>query len=50
MGEICVLLIIDMFMQNTCCAVHNRYKELKQQKLTWELFLTEVNVINDKEA
>ena len=42
--------LIDMFMRNTCCAEHDRYKELKQQDLTWERFLTEVKVINDEEA
>ena len=31
-------------------AVHNRYNELKHQELTWEQFLTEVTVINNKEA
>ena len=39
-----------MFIRNTCHAVHDRYKELKQQDLTWEQFLTEVTVINDEEA
>ena len=39
-----------MFMRNTWCAVHDRYKELKQQDLTWEQFLTEVTVIDDEEA
>ena len=49
-GEMSVPTLIDMFMRNTCCAVHDRYKELKQQDLTWEQFLTEVTVINDEEA
>ena len=35
---------------NARCAVHNRYKEVKQWELTWEQFLTEVTVINDEEA
>ena len=39
-----------MFMRNTWRAVHDRYKELKQQDLTWEQFLTEITVINDEEA
>ena len=42
--------LINMFMRNTCRAVHNKYKELKQRELTWEQFLTEVTVINDEEA
>ena len=42
--------LIDMFMRNTRRAVHDWYKELKQQELTWEQFLTEVTVINDEEA
>ena len=41
-GEMSVPTLIDMFMQNNCCAVHNWCKELKQQELTWENFLTEV--------
>ena len=49
-GEMSVPTLIDMFMRNTCCAVHDRYKELKQQDLTWEQFLTEVTVIDDEEA
>ena len=49
-GEMSVPTLIDMFMRNTCYAVHDRYKELKQQDLTWEQFLTEVTVINDEEA
>ena len=44
-GEMSVPTLIDMFMRNTCCAVHDRYKELKQQDLTWEQFLTEVTVM-----
>ena len=39
-----------MFMRNTWRAVHDRYKELKQQELTWEQFLTVVTVIDDEEA
>ena len=50
MGEMRVPTLIDMFMRNTWHAVHDRYKELKQQDLTWEQFLTEVTVINDEEA
>ena len=42
--------LTDMFIRNTRCAVHNRYKELKQRELTWEQFLTEVTVIDDEEA
>ena len=42
--------LIDMFMRNTCHAVHDRYKELKQRDLTWEQFLTEVTVMDDEEA
>ena len=42
--------LIDMFMRNTRCAVHNRYKKLKRRKLTWEQFLSEVTVINDEES
>ena len=42
--------LIDMFMCNTRCAVHDWYKELKHQELTWDQFLTEVTVINDEEA
>ena len=42
--------LINMFMCNTPRAVHNRYKELKQQELTLEQFLTEVTVIDDEEA
>ena len=34
--EMSVPTLINMFMCNTCCAVHVRYKELKQQELTWE--------------
>ena len=49
-GEMSVPTLIDMFMQNTCCAVHNRYKELKQQELKCEQLLTEVTFINDEEA
>ena len=30
--------------------LHARYKELKQQDLTWEQFLTEVTVMDDEEA
>ena len=49
-GEMSVPTLIDMFMLNTRCAVHNRYKELKQWELTWEQFLTELTVINDEET
>ena len=49
-GEMSVPTLIDMFMRNTRCAVHDWYKELKQRELTWEQFLTEVTVINDEEA
>ena len=49
-GEMSVPALIDMFMRNTCCAVRDRYKELKQQDLTWEQFLTEVTIINHEEA
>ena len=42
--------LINMFMRNFYCAVRDRYKELKQQDLTWEQFLMEVTVINDEEA
>ena len=49
-GEMSVPTLINMFMRNTCCAVHNRYKELKQRDLTWELFLKEVTVIDDEEV
>ena len=37
-------------MRNTRRAVHDWYKELKRQELTWEQFLTEITVINDEEA
>ena len=33
-GEMSVPTLINMFMRNTCCAVHDRYKELKQRDLT----------------
>ena len=49
-GEMSVPTLIDMFMQNTRRAVHDRYKELKQRELTWEQFLTEVTVIDDEEV
>ena len=42
--------LIDRIMQKTYCAIQNRYKELKQQKLTWEQFLMEASVINDEEG
>ena len=42
--------LIDMFMRNTCCAIHNRYIELKRRKLTWEQFLSEVTVVDDEES
>ena len=42
--------LLNMFMQNFCHAVHDKYKKLKQRELTWEQFLTEVTVINDEEA
>ena len=42
--------LIDMFMRNTHCTIHNRYNELKHRKLTWEQFLTEVTVIDDEES
>ena len=42
--------LINLFMRNTCCAVHNQYNELKRQELTWEQFLTEVTVIDNEEA
>ena len=45
-----LLTLIDMFMRNTWCAVHDWYKELKRQELTWEQFLTVVAIINDEEA
>ena len=35
-GKMSVPTLINMFMRNTCCAVHDRYKELKHQDLTWE--------------
>ena len=41
---------INMFKRNTFCALHDWYKELKQQELSWEQFLTEVTVIDDEEA
>ena len=34
-GEMCVPTLINMLMCNTHHAVHDRYKELKQQELTW---------------
>ena len=49
-GEMSVPTLIDMLIQNTYCAVNKRYKELKQQELTWEQFLTEATVINDEKA
>ena len=49
-GEMSLPTLIDMFMRNTQRAVHNRYKELKRQELTWEQFLTEVTIIDDEEA
>ena len=49
-GDISLPTIIEMFMRNTQHAVHDWYKELKRQELTWEQFLTEVTVINDEEA
>ena len=42
--------LIDMFMKNTCHAVHNRYKKSKQQELKWDQFLKELIVIDNKEA
>ena len=39
-----------MFMCNTCCAIHDLQKELKQQELTWKQLFAEVTVINDLEA
>ena len=42
--------LINMFMRNNHRAVNNKYKELKQQELTWEHFLTEVTMINNEEA
>ena len=45
-----MLTLIVIFMHNTGSAVHDWYKELKQQELTWEQFLTEVTVVDDKEA
>ena len=44
------LTLIDMFMRNTCCAVHNQYKEVKQQGLIWEQFLIEMIVTDDDES
>ena len=49
-GQMSLPTLIDMFMRNTQRAVHDRYKELKRQELTWEQFLTEVTVIDDEEA
>ena len=49
-GDMSLPTLIDMFMRNTRRAVHNRYKELKRQELTWEQFLTELTIINDEEA
>ena len=49
-GEMSVPTLIDMFMRNNCCAVHDRYKELKQCELTWDQFLTEITVVVNKEA
>ena len=49
-GEMSVPTLIDVFMRNTHCDVHDRYKELKQQDLTWEQFLMEATVIADEEA
>ena len=49
-GDLIVPTLIDMFTHNTHCAVYDWYKELKQQGLTWEQFLTEVTVINDEKA
>ena len=42
--------LIGMFMRNTHIAVHNRNMELKQQKLEWDQFLTEITVIDNKEV
>ena len=49
-GDMSLKILIDMFMRNTWRAVHDSYKELKRQELTWEQFLTEVTVIDDEEA
>ena len=49
-GEMSMSTLIDMFMRNTCCAVHNRYNKFKRRKLTWEQSLSEVTVIDDKES
>ena len=49
-SEMIVSTLINMFMRKPRRAVHNRYKELKQQELTWEQFPTEVTVIDDGEA
>ena len=49
-GEMSVPTLIDLLMCNTCYAVYDRYKGLKQWELTWEQFLTELTVIDDEEA
>ena len=49
-GEMSLPTLINMFMLKTCHSVHNRYKELKQQELKWEQYLTEVTLIDDEEA
>ena len=49
-GEMSMSTLINMFMRNTCGAVHNRYNELKRRKLTWEQFLSEVTVIDNEES
>ena len=35
-----VSTLIDMFMRNTWRVLHDKYKELKRQELTWEQLLT----------
>ena len=49
-GEMSVPTLIDIFIRNTCREVHNRFNKSKRHKLTWEQFLTELTVIDDKES
>ena len=42
--------LIDMIMRKTCRTVNLRYKQLMQQELTWDQFLTKVTFTNNKKA
>lgn len=48
--DMSVSKLIDMFMGKTYCTLHNRQNGLKRYNITWEQFLTERTVINDKES